>query len=116
MINEHILTLEEVVPIDIRLETYIKARDYIIATEDDPYAAMGLCLLLPVGLWDLPSYCYTKSPSGNNWNYEQSLKAFPELTQDIVDEINDMHLIKDRNKLRLQYLDQWIEELTIKDK
>jgi len=112
-INTHITTLEEIVPIDIRLTCYIKAKEFV-KQSDTIDKTHGLCLLFPMMLWNLKHYG-SSQPNGKDWNYNDASIAFPELTEKIIDRIQTGITFEQRNKIRLYYLNKWIKKLTPKD-
>jgi len=109
MINTHILNLKQEVPKEIRLEVYIKAVEYI----NNPIQTkgFGLCIILPVLLWDLNTFI-AASPDGNDWSYQETCKAFPELTDEVLETLFHTHTTKERKIKRLEYLEQFIKQLT----
>lgn len=110
MKNTHIPNLHSEVPKDIRLEVYKEALRYYENKEyEDPANFFGLCLVLPCILWDDWT---EKQPDGTYWDYLSSKKAFPELTDKVINNINATLRGGQDMKLRKKYLKQWIKELT----
>ncbi len=91
-------SLEIEVPIEIRREVYKKA-----LTESKIRINYGLCLLLPVILWDLADYL-SENPLGKYWSYIHTPIAFPELTEERMDFINELtrEEATERRKIVLQ--------------
>lgn len=93
-------TLKEEVPIDIRRDVYIKAFKRL-----DEHR--GLCVLLPMILWDLEKaldeplhYIST----GEIWDCNDTTTAFPELTNEDVQCIEKEMLLDDKLKRREEIL------------
>lgn len=64
------------VPLEKRLEVYEKALS-IISNPLNEWCSEGLCLLLPMILWDLPSYL--NKPDNQYWDYRHTPNMFPEI-------------------------------------
>lgn len=119
MKNTHIKSLEEIVPPNIRLEIYKEAlcivenqlNNYKGHRDHNSYFPRGLCLLLPLLLWDLPSV-YSNTPNENIWNYYETSIAFPELTTDVIKTISTAYTYQDRIETRIKFLTSFIETLT----
>lgn len=111
MKNTHIKDLLSEVPKDIRLEVYKEALEYY---RDKPHIDFvhkeGLCLRLPVILWDLEGY-HSFAPNGHDWDFGDTGIAFPELEDRIIDSIMFSNTVRAANDLRIEYLTQWIEDL-----
>lgn len=90
MKNKHIKNLSQEVPPQIRVEVYeeaIKRTEIAINNYDKKHDlpfdySAGLCLLLPVCLWDLKD-CHQETPDGSWWSHYDTLLAFPELGDNI---------------------------------
>jgi len=116
MKNTHIKNLNEVIPADIRLQTYIEALEYFEqrkwdvedGTEGD--YADGLCLVLPCIMWDLYNYL-SYGPDGKYWGWYNTQHAFPELGRDI-NRIFDQFNKVDKDRTRMEILRKWIKELS----
>ena len=82
MKNTHILDLRQEVPIELRLETYKEALNYLIANKNtsDPVYGSGLCLVLPCILWGLTD-CDDYAPNGMDWLWQHTPIAFPEIKE-----------------------------------
>lgn len=112
MKNTHIKNLKEVIPSNIRLQTYKDALDYYgqIYTESRDYTE-GLCLVLPCIMWGLPHYL-SNAPDGDYWGPNKSQEVFPELGRDIH-RIRSPYLTDvTRMNLRMELLRNWIKELS----
>jgi hypothetical protein len=108
--------LRKVVPPEIRLQIYENALLFFEADDDDysynhyyklEKEGAGLCLLLPCILWNLDDYLENQK-NNKYWNYSDTSIAFPELTEEIAQEI--MYCQKPVEK-RIKYLKKWIKEL-----
>jgi len=111
MKNLDILPNQEVPP-NIRLEVYKEALQLIQSDTDRSKRnklGIGLCLLLPVLLWELECYC-SKLSNGRVWFYDQITKMFPELTSKKIDIITRTHADQ-RDKIRIEFLKEMIQRL-----
>jgi hypothetical protein len=110
MKNKKITSLLEIVSVDIRISVYKKAikliEKQIIFASVEGY---GLCLLLPCILWDLKHYC-DLAPNGKDWEYRDTIIAFPELTEEMIVELLDVEATI-RNIKRVELLKQFIIDL-----
>ena len=119
MRNEH-LTLESVIPEEIRLECYKEALE-IIEQKKDVYGLdydTALCLLLPCILWNLDDY-RDDSPLDEIWNYRDTQTAFKELVEHdlFYDLYHGAIYHEDIEETRITILKDSIKELeTIKNK
>jgi len=112
MKNTHIPNLLKEVPKDIRLEVYKEALDIIINNKIiKSNSGYNLCILLPCLLWDLEDY-WDISPNGETWHYQETIKAFPELTQKFINNINKITNINDRHNMRINLLQTSIKLLS----
>jgi hypothetical protein len=109
MKNTNITSLKKPVPVNIRIEIYEEAISII--KEGRPKYSMSdfhLCILFPCILWDLESF-YNPGPSnGEDWEYEDTTIAFPELTEKIISQINSC---SNKNDLRIMLLENFIKIL-----
>lgn len=79
MQNEDIKSLKKPVPVELRLKIYKEALNIIKENQSCfSMSSHGLCLLLPCILWDLEDYV-SETPSGHDWNFLDTTKAFPEV-------------------------------------
>jgi hypothetical protein len=103
---------------ETRLRVYERAlelwEDYYKNGQYFPYGPegenLGLCLLLPCILWDLPHYL-SKAPSGEHWDYHKTEIAFPELAKYL-----ELILYETGNKkieTRLECLNRMIEDVKL---
>lgn len=72
-------TLKEELPKEIRFPIYQKAIDALESGRKH-----GLCILLPMLLWDLEHYL-ADTPDGSDWNYRDTVIAFPEIAPYITE-------------------------------
>lgn len=112
-------SLREIVPIEIRLQIYKNALLFLKSdkkyrnSEYDynlEYDQAGLCILLPCILWNLKDYLSNPKHSNEDWAYQHTSIAFPELTKDVIDNIEKCDSEKAVKK-RIKYLKQWIKIL-----
>lgn len=117
MKNTHIQNLDEVIPADIRLQTYIdtlgyyEQRKWDEEDESEGYYGDGLCLVLPCIMWDLYNYL-SNTPDGEYWDWTDTQKAFPELFRDIHKIYGAKRNRLNRNNVRMKLLRNWIKELS----
>ena len=98
------VTLDKPIDDELRLWVYKEALLYYTGVKWTDYGShsLGLCLLLPCILWNLPSYIDTKFKM-----YETSI-GFPELTDFIKGRIScEIY----STPVRIIYLTEWIETL-----
>lgn len=109
MKNKRIKNLHQVVPENIRLRIYKKVLKDLEKTGICKNS-VGLCLILPIVLWDLPD-SLTECPDGSFWDWRDTRKAFPELTQKVLSDI-----LYSNNELetRKVFLRTWIKNLESK--
>lgn len=107
MRNTHIQNLLSEVPKDLRLKVYKWALEYYEYPREE---YIGLCLQLPKFLWDLKDYM-DLAPDGSEWDFGDTGKAFPELTEDVIDSIICSYSYVSANMIRIENLTQWIEDL-----
>jgi len=112
MINTHILNLQQEVPKEIRLEVYIKAKEYLLNPIDTK--GYGLCMILPVLLWDLDNFLL-EAPDGEDWSYRDTHIAFPELTKKVLNTLSLLNSKESKAK-RIEYINQFIKDLTTNTK
>lgn len=99
-------TLHKQLPKGVRLFCYKEALDYF----ENPKSKYknrcggGLCILLPIVLWDLKDY----SENIDKWNWLDTPIAFPELTKEVVTEIAFSNA---RSETRIKFLKQAIKQL-----
>lgn len=113
MKNEHIKNLKAEVPREIRLEVYKELLERIKkkqTLEGDRHQLFQMCIYLPVILWGFGDVRGDTGPDGSYWDYEDTVYAFPELTQDVIDSIENVKL-SIRNAVRAEYLREWIKQL-----
>lgn len=122
MKNTHITSLKEELPIEIRLEVYKEALDNITNLSTSYTYDLGdnrsLCLLIPCILWGLDTYL-NNAPNKEDWSFNDTSIAFPECSKKVRDSINSLYTnpdsnIPERNKLRIEYLNKWIKDLSEK--
>lgn len=109
--NEHIKNLNHEVPKQLRINVYKQAIYHI--KNDIPVANIGiygLCLVLPCLLWGFES-THQSPPDGERWDFGQTPKAFPELTDEIMDELTFTVKTSEKNKKRIKYLQQFVHDL-----
>lgn len=96
--------ITEIVPDEIRVKVFKKAID-IIKRKKPKFGlnALQLCFILPCILFDQKSYLE------GDWYSFDTRKMFPEITDDNVTLIENS---KEPNKVRIELLTQWIEQLT----
>lgn len=117
MKNTHIQNLDEIIPKDIRVQTYIDALEYYEQRKWDKEDksegdyAEGLCLVLPCIMWDLYNYL-SIAPDGEYWHWTKTQEAFPELGRDIHNVDSNMISKGKKNKIRMVLLRNWIKELS----
>ena len=102
MKNTHIKNLRQEIPADIRLQVYKEL------LESERYEYVGLCILLPMTLWGLRD-TIDDGPDGEDWDFEDTSIAFPELTKEIISLITAKD--RKRGEKREKYLQQWIKKL-----
>ena len=113
MKNEFI-NLGEPVPDELRLEVYIEAKkcvEQMLEGTFNKYRAecdLGLCLLLPCVLWDLEDYC-ENSPADVDWDYNDTAKSFPEISE-WIPKIESMEHCR-KNKVRLECIESAIKQM-----
>ena len=126
MKNEHIKNLSQVVPPQIRVEVYeeaIKRTEIAINNYDKkhdlPFGySVGLCLLLPICLWDLKD-CHQETPDGSWWHHYDTLLAFTELgenmeslQQQLTNDFNDLSThFTQRLQIRINFLKKFIQQI-----
>lgn len=129
MKNEHIKNLSQVVPPQIRVEVYeeaIKRTEIAINNYHNydkrnelPFGySIGLCLLLPICLWDLKN-CYKTTPDGTWWIFSETELAFPELgenmeslQQQLTNDFNDLSThFTQRLQIRIDFLKKFIQQI-----
>lgn len=113
MKNLHIKNLKEVVPKEIRLQVYKDALSYYKSENYERLGKVlgfGLCLSLPVHLWELSGF-EELNPEGQKWDYEDTSLAFPELTKSVINKISDIEEGENQTIKRVYYLEQWISNL-----
>ena len=114
MKNSNIKNLGKIIPKKIRLQVYIDTLAYINKNfrekgyTNKPESNDGLCLLLPAILWGLSDYGQN-TPNEEGWSFTDTSIAFPELTEEIIEEIIASH---DSVKYRKELLARFILELT----
>ena len=66
-----------------------------------------------MGLWGLEHHLddYLDEETGRDWDYTHTPTAFPELTQEVRDEISSAR-DEERIAIRAKYLEEWIEKLS----
>ena len=107
-------TLDEELPVEIRLSVYKKALDYYISVKnggDNKYDLIGeggggVCLVLPCILWELDSFL-SEDPKGNDWDYSDVKIAFPE----IKEWVSNYKESEDKLNDRINCLKLYISEL-----
>ena len=100
-------SLEEVVPLKLRIKIYKEALKYYKEPSDNFYS--GLCILLPMLLWELDSYL-NDAPNGNSWNWSDTSTAFPEIDEYLF-VITDCNDSSERRKLRIKILTSILKKL-----
>lgn len=118
MRNKKIENLLKEVDVKVRLQVYkntlnfikgkYEAEDWI--TGDIPEYTDGLCLLLPVILWNLKKYS-DKTPNKKSWDYNDTSIAFPELTNKVIRSINS---VSNKVEQRIEFLENFITKLSSK--
>lgn len=108
MKRTHILNLKSPIDPADRLEVYREAYERFLDEEFHKY--YGFCLGLPIVLWGLSNHS-EKAPNGINWLYADTTIAFPELTADVLYDLDSTPMSVNREKLRLEYLAEWIQNL-----
>lgn len=113
-------TLKEEVPKKERRKIYNRAIAYL----DNPniHGGYGLCVILPVLLWDLEHYldCPPHLQDNGRWSYFDTPVAFPELTserlkridkfkEDLVDD--DSHTNEDTCHFRIKILEEMLNDM-----
>lgn len=106
----NITTLQKEVPENIRLEIYKEALHRIDTRLD--YEDRGLCVALPFILFDLKSVFddYIDTITKTQWHYEDTPKAFPELTRGVLKLLSIIY-DDDLINARIKFLGGWIEKL-----
>jgi hypothetical protein len=118
MTNTNIKNLDNEVPKEIRLEVYIKSLDILEDLRQNNMTSFrgldyddGLCLFLPTILWDLLSW-RSPAPDGYGWDWKKTTIAFPELSEDILEELNSQYGCAEiKINIRIEYLKQFINTL-----
>ena len=110
MKNTHIKTLTKPIDKNTRLSVYKESLERFLNQQE----VDGLCLLLPIVLWGLEHYLddYLDEETRQNWCFINTPTAFPELTQEILDEIRTGDDVKTRDAIRIEHLKKWIEKLS----
>jgi len=111
MKNKHIKSLKKPITITKRLECYIKAKKHLTTENDRIGDIQGLCLILPMILWDLDGV-YSLAPDNNHWYHGDVSIAFPEVTDEVIKDITTCEPKYKQRDLRLSYLDSFILKLT----
>lgn len=105
--KHNITTLKKEVPKHIRLEVYKEALE-----RKDWAKNQGLCIKLPKILLNIPEHGFLAyeidSESKNYMSFLDSQIAFPELTVEVLNGIGNSAFPE---RIRIQYLEQWIKEL-----
>ncbi len=111
MKNEHIKP-GDVVPAEIRIQVYEEALRIIEKGERRYWLRENtLCLLLPCILWSLECFLDI-SPCGNKWFHTHTSTMFPELTDEVIEQITYEHEPTAKNELRIEFLRSAILSLT----
>lgn len=112
MKNTQISNVGILVPKEIRLEVYKEALEIFKnnTKKSDLNTKSGLCLLLPCILWDLENFL-DKAPDGKHWSYSDTGKRFPELTDNVIEDIEKCGE-EEAIKKRTEYLEQFIKKLS----
>ncbi len=100
IINKHILK-HVLVPVEQRLEVYIEALRIIQHGTDveKNRTGDGLCLMLPVILWNLDHYL-SDSPDGEMYDYTKTIIMFPEIAKTVEYLMSSKSAIGDRGDER----------------
>lgn len=108
MKNTHIENLLTEVPRELRLEVY---KETLTMFENNSLWFHGLCLVLPSVLWGLESY-HDYAPDGSVWDFEDTSTAFPELSKEVIEYIENIYDYTDSmDAVRMNFLKLWIVEL-----
>lgn len=108
MKRTHILNLKSEIDSATRLEVY---EETLLRAENSHFLMNeGFCFGLPIVLWGLQHY-KDLSPDGNNWSHGHTGIAFPELTTEVLKEMDNYVTKEEGNKLRISFLKQWISKL-----
>ena len=108
-------------PKDIRLNVYKEALEYYCNIQDggscnynaDNESGLGLCLILPVLLWNLNSYLDNLEINDKThyWCYRDTKIAFPEIVYWVID-IKDTDDYSDKLILRIKAMEDCIKKLS----
>ncbi len=102
-------------PPQIRVEVYEEA----IKRNELPFGySVGLCLLLPICLWDLKD-CHKTTPDGTWWRFSETKLAFPELgdnleslKQQLDDDFRSPYTTHgQRFQIRIDFLKKFIQQI-----
>lgn len=92
------------VPIELRKEIYKEAIEYLKTDQNQ-----GLCLLLPMLLWDI--HYLSDAPNGETWNHRDTPILFPELTKLRLQSIYDKEKESQRIPQRKRVLKQCLKDI-----
>lgn len=111
-------------PKDVRLNVYKEALEYYLNiqkgglckySDNTEEGYLGLCLIIPVLLWNLNSYLDNNLNIGDGntyiWNYSDTKIAFPEIVLWVKD-IEDTVEFPDKLILRIKAMKDCIEKLS----
>jgi hypothetical protein len=105
------LTLDEELPINVRIAVYKKAIKDIETEEYIKYSPVSsLCIILPCILWNLESF-NSNQPNGDMWITNETPTAFPELTEEVINKITFYYPSHTKIPIRIKYLKGWIKQL-----
>lgn len=121
MKNRQIKNLDQPVPKEIRLQVYkeiINLYDSdskrVYQGDDKRRYKRGLCILLPIVLWDIKD-AMTRSPDNSFWWAYQTQKAFPELTEEHIQNLSKLEEGPIKNLKRYNLINQFINQLENED-
>lgn len=101
------------VPREKRIEVYKKAIKFLYGEEENLKANLdiydGICLILPVILWDLKNY-RDDCPDGTKWKWTDTKKMFPEIKYHLPS-IRRGRTENEQRLLRISILERIVEEM-----
>ena len=72
--------------------------------------SFGLCLLLPCLLWKL-NWLLNDAPNGEPWDSNTIYTLFPEINEEDIYNLNELHEQEIRNELRIKILEKALEQV-----
>lgn len=109
MKRTHILNLKSEIDAQTRLEVYREAWE--LAKNTRLFMEQGFCFGLPMVLWGLDHY-NDLAPDGKKWCHGHTGLAFPEVTHEVLKDLDTYESRMHGNDRRIKYLEEWISKLT----